>query len=527
MIKFKELMLTVFFALGVTWMLQYFFSNRFMDHSQERVIKSGQRFTAPKTTEVEINKPLNVDVDFNDVKSSAKPVITSFETAHAYYEFSNEGASLSRVEFRRNWGGKEGFLATIFPPSALDREKRCFLVGLNDRTPYFFEFMGKKEEADRFIVTYKAPFAYGSLIKEFTVFKNTYRLDLKVTLDITKHAEEAVQPRIFFNSPFVSELAGEDVITGIANDERNHIKVYQKNDETIHSFWTNPTLFGTQDRYFVHAMINDPTKFAQRGYYKIVDLDSMYTVLEGPAVKSSNSWNISFYLGPKEDSSMNAVDHRLEQVLNYGWFSFISKPLSKLLLHILNFIYSLIHNYGWAIIILTIVLKVLLLPFTWRGEQNLKKTMEYQRKLEYIQSKYKHDKEALAQARLELVQKHGLPGMGGIVPLLLQLPIFWALSIILANAIELYRAPFLWIPDLSARDPYYILSILTAVAMILHSPQTNDPKQRLSSIAMAFFVAALVSSLASGLALFMLVSTILGVLQAFSIRKLSNDRPNS
>lgn len=519
MVKFKELMLTMFLALGVTWMLQYFFAGRNFSTVQEKMTRSGQRFSAPQETEAEINKPLNVEVDFGDLKSSIKTDIVSLETDHAYYEFSNEAASLNRVEFRRNWGGKEGFLTTVFPPSALDREKRCFLVAFNDYTPYYFELIDKRDESDHFVLTYKANFLHGTLVKQFTIFKHMYRIDLQLSIDFQKDFKEVIQPRIFFNSPFVSELAGEDIITGIANDERNNIKVYQKNDETIHSFWVNPTLFGTQDRYFVHAMINDDAKFVQRAYYKAVDLDSMYSILEGPLVKATSSWRLSFFFGPKEDSAMSAVDSRLEQVLNYGWFSFISKPFSKVLLSALNIIYSVVHNYGWAIIILTILLKLLLLPFTWKGEQSLKKTMEYQKKLEYIQSKYKHDKEALNEARTELVRKHGMPGMAGCLPLFLQLPIFWALSIILANSIELYKSPFLWIPDLSAKDPYYILSLLTAIAMILHAPQVNDPKQRISSVAMAFLIAAVVSSLSSGLALFTLVSTLLGVVQAFIARK--------
>ncbi len=518
--KFKELLMPLFLALATTWGLQYFFSDR---HAQKNVndqaAKSGQRFTAPQTTEIEVHKPLNVEIDFNDEKpTSSKSMITAIDTEHAHYEFSTEGASLNRVEFKRNWGGKESFLATVFPPSAPDKEKRCFLVGMNEKTPYYFEFVSKQEEEDRFIITYKAPYAGGTLYKRFTVFKKTYRLDLEVSFESKSALQEAIQPRIFFSSPFVSELAGEDTITGIVNDERNNVKIFSKNDETIHSYWSKPTLFGAQDRYFVHALVNDPERFTQRAYYKIVDLDTLYSVLEGPSINAANSWTLSFYVGPKEDSMMSLVDDRLEQTLNYGWFSFISKPLSKLLLHMLNVIYNYVNNYGWAIIIVTILLKLVLLPFTWKGEQSLKKRLEFQKKLEYIQSKYKNDKEALAQARAELIRKHGMPGMAGCLPLFLQLPIFWALSIILANAIELYKAPFLWIPDLSARDPYYILPILTAIAMILHNP-TNDPKQRVSSIAMALVVAAVVSSLSSGLALFTVVSTLLGVVQAVVVRR--------
>ena len=355
--KFKELLVPLTLALITTWGLQYYFGSK-ESAQPSNDTQSGQRFIAPKKPEIQVHQPINVEVDFKDTKATSKPQITNIETENARYEFTSNGAALARVEFSRNAARGQEYFETIFPATSLEKEKSAYLVALNEETPYYYDLINQKEETDRYLLFYKADFFGGTLYKTFTVFKKTYRLDLEISFKLKEGFDKIVTPRIFFPSPLVPDLVKEDIITGMANDEKNNIKVFPKNDQTIDSYWSNPTLFGTQDRYFVHAMTNDPSKFTQRGYYKAVDLDSLYSILEGPSVKEDASWNLTFYVGPKEDDAMAAVDSRLEQTLNYGWFSFISKPLSKLLLEALNFINKYTQSYGWAIIFLTILMKL-------------------------------------------------------------------------------------------------------------------------------------------------------------------------
>lgn len=519
--KFREIFIAFTLAVITAAALQYFLG-RYTSSDTGEIARSGQRFSAPKSTDMQMYKPLNLEIDFVDIKSTKQPVVTTLKTDHALYEFSTDGAALRRLEFTRNYGGKEQSFSTVFPPAATDREKSCFLVALDQQTPYVFDLIDQQETEQMYTLSYKASINGGALFKNFSVFKHEHRIDLELALQVAPGAA-AQQARIFIPAPLVPELAGEDAVTGLANDDRNKILILPRDAQTASSYWSRPTLFGAQDRYFAHAMVSDQQQFTQRGYFKAVDIEGWFAILEGPQVTTDSSWKLTFYMGPKEDHAINQVDSRLEQTLNYGFFSFISKPLSKLMLRALDLIYGVVHNYGWAIIILTILLKLLLLPFTWRGEQSMKLRLEYQKKLAYIESKYKHDKETLAHERAELVRKYGMPGMASCLPLLLQLPIFWALSIILANSIELYKAPFLWIPDLSARDPYYVLPILVAIGMILHSPAVSDAKQRISSIGMALLIAALISSFSSGLALFTVVSTFLGVAQAQLMKVMKHD----
>jgi len=149
----------------------------------------------------------------------------------------------------------------------------------------------------------------------------------------------------------------------------------------------------------------------------------------------------------------------------------------------------------------------------------MKQRLEFQKKLEYLQSKYKHDKAMLAKERAELIRKHGMPGLGGCLPLLLQVPIFFALRSVLASSIELYKAPFVfWIQDLSAPDPYYVLPAFMSLAMLAQA-FTVDPKQRLMMVVMALIFGPLFAQFPAGLALFIAASIGLGVLQTFVVKK--------
>jgi YidC/Oxa1 family membrane protein insertase len=223
-------------------------------------------------------------------------------------------------------------------------------------------------------------------------------------------------------------------------------------------------------------------------------------------------------MGPKEAAAMSAVDFRLEDTLEYaGFFA----PISKFLLYVLKILYGYVKNFGFAIILLTILVKLFLFPFTYGAEDSMKKRLEFDKKLRYLQQKYKDQPEILAHERTELIKKHGMPGLSGCLPLLLQLPIFIALSRVLSSAIELYNAPFIgWIQDLSAKDPYYILPLITALAMIAQSlvMPSGDAKQRISTFVMALIIGAVTANLAAGLALYICTFTILGFVQTQVVR---------
>jgi len=206
---------------------------------------------------------------------------------------------------------------------------------------------------------------------------------------------------------------------------------------------------------------------------------------------------------------MAAVDNRLQKTLDYAGFL---APISQFLLMILNWLYKYVGNYGLAIILLTFLIKLILLPFSWGSEASAQKQKEVQKKLAYLQQRYKNEPETLRREKEELIRKHGLPGLGSCLPLLIQMPIFFALSRLLSSSIELYGASMLWIKDLSVPDPYYIIPFLVLCIMLLQAT-TMDAQQRMTFVMMAFIFGAISTTMSAGLALYIAVSTLLGIMQ--------------
>ncbi|MFP4687017.1 MAG: membrane protein insertase YidC [bacterium] len=180
-------------------------------------------------------------------------------------------------------------------------------------------------------------------------------------------------------------------------------------------------------------------------------------------------YRFDLYLGPKRYYDLQDFHPGLEATLNYGWFTFLALPL----LAGLNFIYSLIPNYGIAIIILSVLIKLILHPLTKKGLVSMQKMRDLQPEIKKIQEKYKDDKEELNKKIMAFYQKNNLNPVGGCMPMLLQLPIFIALYRMLQYSIELRGAHFMfWITDLSSRDPYYILPILMGLLMFFQQKQS-------------------------------------------------------
>lgn len=507
------------YAVGgviISLAVQYFFLDQKKQGDDQYVTEgAGQQVAAIKAQELIVRKPLNTEIDFSDAKASRKAVLTEIETNQAIYQFSSDGAVLQGVEFKRNADKESSYLSTILPGSSLDKQARCFLVAFNENTPFYFDLIDHKKNDDSDILMYKSSTDKGIITKQFTIHNDTFQIDVALTVE--PKANQQLQPRIFIPSPLVPELINDDIISGFVNNERGNLVVHDRQkEETIASYWVKPTIFGTQDRYFTHALVKDTDSFAQRGYFKAQDLHTLFSIIEGPVVIEPMTWHMSFYVGPKKSDAFAKVDSRLDQLLYTGWLTPISKPLSKLLLYILNWLYTFVHNYGLAIIILTVLIRLLLAPFTWGSEKDGgAKQRAYQKKLKYIEERYKDDPQRLAAERADLIKKHGLPilgGMGGCLVMLFQMPIFVALSMVIANSIELYRAPFLWIPDLSARDPFYILPLLTGLALLFHTP-IKEPQQRVSAIVMALFIGGISSNFSAGLALYFLISSAMAVLQ--------------
>jgi YidC/Oxa1 family membrane protein insertase len=274
------------------------------------------------------------------------------------------------------------------------------------------------------------------------------------------------------------------------------------------------SIASANDRYYTTAFYNfeDPMNV----YITKGENDNPLIFVKGYQTFSSKG-----YIGPKEFDTLSSIDKRLTDIIEYGFFTFLAKPLFIFL----KYIHSIVGNWGWAIVIITILIRLILYPLTYKGMVSMNRLKELQPKIKDIQAKYKGDPQKMNAKMMELYKKHNANPMGGCLPMLMQIPVFFAIYRVLLNAIELKHAPWIgWIQDLSVMDPYFVLPILMGATMYWQQRITptnyTDPMQEkimkfLPVIFTFFFV-----TFPAGLTLYWFVNNLFSVAQQYYVNAL-------
>jgi YidC/Oxa1 family membrane protein insertase len=492
----SDIIVPLILAFATVWGVNYFFFN-----PKDRALQ--HEFSAPQS-KVEC-QPLQKEVLFSDEKRSKTATIIPVETEWGSLEFSTNGGSLSRLMFNRPSSDTVRSIGTIFPSESEEWQGSPFLVALESDTPYFYRVAKQHETDTTFELSFEGSSDVARISKTFIIYKNMPQVD--VAFQIDPRGDNVVQPRILYPAPIMPALKENQMISADILVGTEKFKKEARSNIKPDNYWIQPLLFGAENKYFVHALVNDAGQFVKRAYYNLVGENQLQVILEGPAISKTEAWTLSFYMGPKESAPMSAVDERLENTLEY---SGMWAPISRFLLMLLNWMYEYVHNYGYAIILLTACMRLLLLPFSLRAKQGMGDQAENRRQLQYIQQKYKNDPQAKAAAQAEHMRKHGL-GLSGCLPMFIQMPLFFGLSKVLSNAIELYQAPFLWIKDLSSADPYYILPAAVVIGILYRALSIKDNNQRVPLLAMALVFGAVSTTLPAGLVLYIAISSALNV----------------
>lgn len=236
------------------------------------------------------------------------------------------------------------------------------------------------------------------------------------------------------------------------------------------------------------------------------------------AVGESKTFTATFYAGPKDQQNLEAIAPGLDLTVDYGMLWFISKPLFWLL----EFIHGLVGNWGFAIIVITLLVKGLLFPLTKVQYESMAKMRNLKPKIDELQARYKDDRQKMGPAMMELYRKEKVNPMGGCLPMLIQLPIFLALYWVFVESVELRQAPFmLWITDLSVKDPYYVLPVLYGISMFIMqklTPMTvTDPMQQKIMLWMPVAFSVFFLWFPSGLVLYWVISNLISLAQMLYI----------
>lgn len=249
--------------------------------------------------------------------------------------------------------------------------------------------------------------------------------------------------------------------------------------------------------------------------YSVGSLVSLGTIEPGKSVTNK----AVLYSGPQDQDRLEQIAPGLELVVDYGWLTFLAKPIYWLL----AFLYDFCGNWGWAIVILTCIVKLILYPVSAAGYRSMARMKEVTPRLKALQDKYKDDKERLNQAMMELYRSEKINPVGGCLPIVLQIPVFLALYWVLQGSVELRGAPWIfWVSDLAMPDPWFVLPAVMAVTMflqILLNPKPTDPIQARMMYIMPLVFSVMFFIFASGLVLYWLTNNILSILQQWWINK--------
>ena len=275
--------------------------------------------------------------------------------------------------------------------------------------------------------------------------------------------------------------------------------------------------------YFVSAWIPKDNEQINYQARKLPGKDVFLFGFTTPAMKLSPGQEgilaAQYYVGPKDQYRMREIAEGLDLTVDYGFLWWLSQPL----FYLLTVLYSFFSNWGLAIIGLTVIVKTLLYPLSAASFRSMAKMRKLQPEMARLKERYGDDRQQFSQSMMELYKKEGANPLGGCLPILLQMPVFLALYWTLMESVELRQAPFiLWIHDLSAMDPYFVLPILMGISMYLTQlmqPEPPDPIQAKVFKFMPIMFTFFFLWFPSGLVLYWLVNNILSIMQQWYVTR--------
>lgn len=363
--------------------------------------------------------------------------------------------------------------------------------------------------------------------KIYTFHRGTYVID--VNYEIRNNSTQAISPSVYYQIIHDSESNQGSMMmptfTGAAyyTEEEKYKKLSFKDmSKEELSLTSKNGWIGLVQHYFVSAWI--PKEGINRLFYSRQLSENLFSIgikgaLGSIAPGSTFNTEARLYAGPQTQRDLEATAPGLEYTVDYGWLTIIASPL----FWVLSAIERIVHNWGVAIIILTILIKLAFYPLSAASYRSMAHMRELAPRLQRMKEQYGDDRQKFQQAMIELYRKEKINPMGGCLPILVQIPVFIALYWVLLGSVEMRHAPFiLWIKDLSAVDPYYVLPILMGLTMIIQTrlnPTPPDPIQARIMMIMPIVFSVFFFFFPAGLVLYWLVNNILSIAQQWYINR--------
>jgi len=443
-------------------------------------------------------------------------VLTSFKLKK-YDRTLDPGSGL--IEMVDVQQGMQYPLTTTFPDSSLDVDpagiyaSKITSLNLDNET-------GPKQ----IVLTYSDPSGV-KVEKAFTFYPDKYQIDLELRVVNSSSSNLAEKALLVWNE-YRDPKAEDDSYgrTGPIYFSKKEVETPDVNKLESRKFvGTDISWAGYESKYFISAMI--PKQPSVTGLVLGKNASGLVSVaLEGPKNPvppgQTTSFSYNIYLGPKDYEILKAAAVGLENSIDFGsWIKWLALPM----LLALKFLFNFVHNYGLAIIIITVVIKIIFWPLGNKSYKSMKEMQKLQPLMTELREKYKNDKARLNQEVMQLYKRHKVNPLGGCLPMVIQIPVFFGLYKTLLYSIELRHAPLIfWIQDLSAKDPYYITPIIMGATMFWQqkmTPTVGDPMQAKLMLFMPVVFTFLFLSFPSGLVIYWLFNNILSIGQQYYVNK--------
>jgi YidC/Oxa1 family membrane protein insertase len=394
----------------------------------------------------------------------------------------------------------------------------------------------KEEQGDGTTLTLRGKLPSGlEIVRTMRFLDQQYLVEL--TIDVVNNTATPLQGAPYLtldNRPFSKENGMVSVGPAVLLDgvlEELKADDLKKGSK---SFTGKMSWAAYEDNYFFCGIV-PRTGEQHTAHFSLQDENRVSTVLAGASdviqPGQRQQYTYSVYFGPKTMGDLKSVGHELERSINFGWFDVMAKPT----LYLLNFLHGYVGNYGLAIILVTVLIKLLFWPVSQKGMKSMKTMQKLQPKMAKLREKYKDDKQMQQQEMIKLYQTYKVNPVGGCLPMVIQIPVFFALYKVLLQTIELRHAPFfLWIADLSAPDRLFVgfdlpfvggipvLTLLMGATMFLQqkmTPATGDPTQQKVMMFMPVIFTFMFLNFASGLVLYWFVNNLLSIGQQYLVNR--------
>jgi YidC/Oxa1 family membrane protein insertase len=522
----KNTLLLIVFCVSIWWLWQ--------QHLQQKYPEATNVAPAPATSvaEKKAEPQLNASSEKNPVKEIEGQAVNGPESFWPYEDqnwkvtVSSKGGRIVETELKgfTDRQGDQVKLLTKDSPGylGLTVDDSRGASSLDSKLDYKINSTSKE------VVVLSAQTASKTIKKTLTFVPDKYLVKIQIEIFDESKDLKRIGVGIIEKAPLASEDKGSSFFGSRAGQDlqeyffshgtKTSRKTVTQKDSVDEAF--DQTQFASLgSRYFTTLLFNRGGVLPQAKAYR----ESTNSVLQFnyPVLDKSAPQVIDFdlYMGPKSVNQLSQVDESASKAVDFGFFSAIAFPL----LLLMKWLFSIFRNYGVAIVVLTILVRTITFPFTYMSYKSMKSMQLIQPQIARLKETYKDNTAALNQEMMKLMKVNKVNPMGGCLPMLLQLPVFWALYQVLQNSIELYHAPFFgWIHDLSVKDPYFVLPVLMGIGMFIQqkiTPNTMDPAQARVMMIMPVLFSFLMVSLPSGLTLYIFVSTLFGILQqAFMMR---------